>query len=390
MAGNSYIKKEGRNSLKTILHFIKKEFLQFKRDPKMFALILVAPVIQLAFLGYAANFDVNIVHTAVYDIDKTNTSRQYLESFESSGYFASDYYVNSYNELQELIDNGKVILGLVIPNDFEKDINRNQTTQVQAIFDGSDGNTASIAAGYVTAVTNSFSQQVINDFRNRTGQKVSPVGSLEAKTRVWYNPELTTRNFMVPGIMGMLLMIITLILTSLAVVKEKEIGTLEQLIVTPIKPFQMIVGKLVPFTILGFAAVIIVIMAMKLIFGIVVKGSILFLFFSAFIFILSTLGLGLFVSTISKTQQQAMMLAMFVVMMPMVFLSGFTFPIENMPQTIQYISYIIPLRYFMTIVRGVILKGIGFLDLWQELLAMLLIGITILFLSAMRFRKRVE
>ena len=376
--------------MKTILHFIKKEFLQFKRDPKMFALILVAPVVQLILLGYAANFDVNVVHTAVYDLDKTETSRKYIEHFEATGYFSFDYYVDNYEELSEHIDKAEVILGIVIPNDFEKKINRRETAQVQAIFDGSDGNTASIAAGYLQGVTQKYSKQIISDIRNRLGIKIIPVGSVTSETRVWYNPELKTRNFMVPGIVGLLLMIITLILTSLAVVKEKEIGTLEQLIVTPIKSYQMIIGKLVPFILLGFAAVIIVITAMHFIFGIDVKGSIVLLFASSFVFILSTLGLGLFVSTISKTQQQAMMLAIFLIMMPMVFLSGFTFPIENMPEIIQWITYIIPLRYFMTIIRGIILKGIGLADLWQELLAMFGIGVIILGLSVMRFQKRVD
>lgn len=376
--------------MKTIIYFIQKEFLQFKRDPKMFVLILGAPIIQLIFLGYAATFDVNVVHTAVYDMDKSEASRKYIESFESTGYYSFDYYVDNYDQLTEYIDNAEVIMGLVIPRGFEEKINRSETVQVQAIFDGSDGNTASIAAGYLQGITQKYSKEIITDIRNKIGMQVIPVGSVQPETRVWYNPELKTRNFMVPGIVALLLMIITLILTSLAIVKEKEIGTLEQLIVTPIKPIQMIMGKLIPFTLLGFAAVILVIASMYIIFGIAVKGSVTFLLFSSFVFILSTLGLGLFVSTISKTQQQAMMLAIFLVMMPMVFLSGFAFPIENMPQIIQWTTYIIPLRYFMTIIRGIILKGIGFTDLWIQLLAMLGLGVLILGLSVMRFRKRID
>ncbi|MDZ7767493.1 MAG: ABC transporter permease [Melioribacteraceae bacterium] len=376
--------------MKTIIYFIQKEFLQFKRDPKMFAMILVAPIIQLVFLGYAANFDVTVVHTAVYDLDKSEASRNYIESFESTGYYSFDYYVDNYDQLTEHIDNAEVIMGLVIPRGFEEKINRRETVQVQAIFDGSDGNTASIAAGYLQGVTQKYSKEIVTDIRNKLGIKVIPVGTVKSETRVWYNPELKTRNFMVPGIVALLLMIITLILTSLAIVKEKEIGTLEQLIVTPIKPIQMIIGKLIPFTLLGFAAVILVITAMNIIFGIAVKGSVTFLLISSFVFILSTLGLGLFVSTISKTQQQAMMLAIFLIMMPMVFLSGFAFPIENMPAIIQAITYIIPLRYFMTIIRGIILKGIGIADLWIQLAAMFGLGILILSLSVMRFQKRID
>lgn len=374
--------------MKTILHFVKKEFLQFKRDPKMFVMILLAPIIQLIFLGYAATMDVTQVKTAVYDLDKSQTSRNFIEKFNSSGYFQTNYYVDNYDELTALIDKSEVILGLVIPDDFEKKINNHETAPVQALFEGSDGNSAQIAAGYVNRITAEYSKELLTEIKSTTGNKITPVSSISAKIRAWYNPQLKTRNFMVPGIVALLLMLITLILTSLAVVKEKEIGTLEQLVVTPINPYQLILGKLIPFIILAFAAIIIVLTVMTIIFGIVVKGSILFLFISSFVYILSMLGLGLFISTISKTQQQAMMLAIFLLMMPMVFLSGFAFPIENMPKIIQYVTYIIPLRYFITIIRGVILKGIGFAELWSQLLILLIMGVGILFLSSLRFRKR--
>jgi len=376
--------------MRTILHIIKKEFLQFKRDPKMFGIILIAPVLQLIFLGYAVTLDVNTVHTLVYDQDKTNESRDFIESFTSSRFFKVDYYADNYDELTQNLDKGKFILAIVIPKDFTKKIGRRETSPVQAIFNGSDGNTASISAGYVAKVVQSYSQNLSINYMDKSGRKILPAGSIEPEIRIWYNPELLTRHFMVPGIVGLLLSIITLILTSLAIVKEKEIGTLEQLVVTPIKSYQLIMGKLIPFVILGFVAVIIVLTAMSLIFSIPVRGSVPFLFFCSFLYILSTLGLGLFVSTVSRTQQQAMMIAIFAIMMPMVFLSGFTFPIENMPKFIQYVSYIIPLRYFMTIIRGVILKGIGFAELWKETLALLFMGIAILYLSSLRFHKRLE
>lgn len=376
--------------MKSIIEFIKKEFLQFKRDPKMFALILLAPVIQLTFLGFAATLDVKLVRTIVFDLDKSVTSRDFVERFTSSGYFQIEKYVSSYDEITEVIDKGDAILALVIPNDFEENIYSRQTASLQALFNGSDGNTAGIVAGYVQNIVSDYSQEIVLDFKHRSGQKLSPVPVISAETRVWYNPELKTRNFMVPGIVGLLLSLITLILTSLAVVKEKEIGTMEQLIVTPLKPYQIIIGKLVPFVVLSFAAVIVILASMWFIFGIPVKGDLWFLFLSSFLYILSTLGLGLFVSTISKTQQQAMMISIFAVMMPMIFLSGFAFPIENMPQSIQYISYIIPLRYFNDIIRGVILKGLGFTDLWFNSLLLLLMGVTILFLSSRRFKSRLE
>lgn len=373
-----------------IIHFIKKEFLQFKRDPKMFGIILIAPVIQLIFLGYAANLDIDHIKMIVLDNDKTTTSRQFIERFTSSKYFNLVEHADNYQNITQSLDNGKSIVAIVIPNDFEKKINRKETVKVQAIFDGSDGNTASISAGYIQFIIMRYSQNIITDFMQRSGRLIKPAGNLTAETRIWYNPTLKTRNYMVPGIVGLLLSIITLLLTSLAVVKEKEIGTMEQLVVTPLKSYQLIIGKLVPFIILGFVSVIIVLTAMRFIFDIPVKGSISFLFFSSFLYILSTLGLGLFVSTISKTQQQAMMIAIFAVMMPMVFLSGFAFPVENMPKIIQVISYAIPLKYFNTIIRGIILKGLGFADLWIEAMVLFVMGLVILFLSSLRFHKNMD
>lgn len=376
--------------MKTVLKIVRKEFLQFKRDPRMFAIILVAPVVQLILLGYAATLDVDSVRTMIFDQDKSQTSRNLIERFESSGFFSVDYYADKYDEVTSYLDNGKVMMALIIPKNFERSIERKETSSIQAIYDGSDGNTASIALGYTSQIIASFSQKIILNSMERSGKKIIPSGKITSEVRVWYNPTLKTRNFMVPGIVGLLLSIITLLLTSLAIVKEKEIGTLEQLIVTPIKPYQLILGKLIPFIILGFAAVVIVLTAMRIVFSIEVRGSTFFLFISSFLYILSTLGLGLFVSTLVKTQQQAMMIAIFGILMPMVYLSGFAFPIENMPKLIQYISYLIPLRYFINIIRGVILKGIGLHELWSDAMILFLMGILILYLSSRRFQKRLE
>lgn len=376
--------------MNTIIKFIAKEFQQFRRDPKMFGIILIAPVIQLIFLGYAVNLDVENVKMVVFDQDRTSASREFVNNFTSSGYFEIVDYVSSYKELENKIDRADAILGLVISNDFEKNIARGQPAPLQAIFEGSDGNQASIAAGYVQMIVTKYSKDVVTEFMNLSGRKISPAGNLSAEVRVWYNPEMKTRNYMVPGIVGLLVSLVTLVLTSLAIVKEKEIGTMEQLIVTPIKPYQLIAGKLIPFTVMGLISVIIVLLAMRIIFAIPVKGSEPFLLFSALLYILSTLGIGLFISTISKTQQQAMMIAIFAVMMPMIFLSGFAFPIENMPKIIQFISHIIPLKYFNTIIRGVILKGLGFADLWFEAVVLFIMGVSILFLSANRFQKKLD
>ncbi|MHB8579205.1 MAG: ABC transporter permease [Ignavibacteriaceae bacterium] len=376
--------------MKTIINIVIKEFLQLKRDPVLYRIVFLAPILQLVLLGYAANMDVNTVHTAIFDQDKTAASRDYIQRFERSGYFEIDDYVDTYQQVTNEINKGNVLWALVIPKDFEKDIETRKPAPVQAIFDGSDGNKTSIAFGYVQNITANYAQNILLQIADKTGRKNSIAGSLEPVIRVWYNPDIKTRVFMVPSIMGLILMIITIILMSMAIVKEREIGTLEQLIVTPIKPYQLIIGKLIPFVILGFIDILIVQSIMVFWFGIVIQGSFIFLVFASFLFILSTLGIGLFLSTISKTQQQAMMVAQFAIMMPFIYLSGFSFPIENMPKIVQYITYLIPLRYYITILRAVILKGASFKELLPETGMLLIMGILILVASAMRFKKRLE
>lgn len=376
--------------MKTIFQFIIKELLQVKRDKKMLVVIFMAPILQLVFLGYAANMDVNVIHTTIYDQDKTATSRDFIKRFEQSGYFKLDYYVDNYEEVTDLLNKGKTLVAIVIPKDFEKKINRRETSPLQTLFEGSDGNKASIALGYIQGIATKFSKSIVADTKDKLGIKISLSGSLTPEVRVWYNPEMKTRNYMVPGILGLILMISTISLMSMAVVREREIGTLEQLIVTPIKNYQLILGKLIPFTLIGFVVLIIVMVIMTQWFGIVVRGNKLFLLFTALLFVLSNLGIGLFISTVSKTQQQAMMASVFAIMMPMIYLSGFAFPIENMPKVVQYITYFIPLRYFITILRGIVLKGIGFSALWLETLVLFGMGVTILIFSALRFSKKID
>ncbi|OIP63425.1 MAG: ABC transporter [Ignavibacteria bacterium CG2_30_36_16] len=376
--------------MKTIFQFIIKELLQVKRDKKMLVVIFMAPILQLIFLGYAANMDVNVIHTTIYDQDKTETSRDFIKRFEQSGYFKLDYYVDNYDEVTDLLNEGKTLVAIIIPKDFEKKINRRETAPLQTLFEGSDGNKASIALGYIQGIATKFSQGIVAETKDKLGMKISLSGSLIPEVRVWYNPEMKTRNYMVPGILGLILMISTISLMSMAVVREREIGTLEQLIVTPIKNYQLILGKLIPFTLIGFVVLIIVMVIMTQWFGIVVRGNKLFLLFTALLFVLSNLGIGLFISTVSKTQQQAMMASVFAVMMPMIYLSGFAFPIENMPQAVQYITYIIPLKYFIVILRGIVLKGIGFSSLWVETLILFGMGVTLLVFSSLRFSKKIE
>lgn len=376
--------------MRIIRDFMIKEFLQFLRDPKMFAVVLIAPVIQLVFLGYAANRDLNDVKTCVLDLDRSVSSREFISGFEQSEYFSIVEYSDNYADIENRIDKGEALIAVVTPQDFEKDIRNGKTATVQVIFDGSDGNKASVAAGYVMSVATAYGGKVFVDRLERSGFKTPPAGSIVPVTRVWYNPNLTTREFMLPSIVGLVLIIITVNITSLAIVKEREIGTLEQLLVTPVRPYQLIIGKLLPFTVIGLIAVTLVLAVMIFWFGIDVRGSIPLLFLSSLVFMLSTLGLGLFVSTISKTQQQAMVTSAFLVIMPMIFLSGFAFPIESMPKIIQYVTYIIPLKYFIIIIRGIVLKGLTMADLWQELGILFLIGVIILVFSSLRFKKSME
>jgi ABC-2 type transport system permease protein len=376
--------------MKIILSIFIKELIQLKRDKRLFGIVFLAPVIQLVLLGYAANMDVNTVHTAVFDQNKSATSRDFILKFERSGYFKIDDYVDSYNQITADINDGRALWALVIPKDFEENIKKMRPAPVQAIFDGSDGNKSSIALGYIQGIISEYSKNIIVKAVSRSGLKNTAVGSIVPEVRVWYNPELKTRVFMLPNIMGLILVAIITVLMTMAIVKEREVGTLEQLIVTPIKPWQLIIGKTIPFIMVGFLDSLVAITVMVLWFGIVIKGSFIFLLFASLIFVLSILGIGLFVSTISRTQQQAMMVAQFGILLPMIYLSGFAFPIENMPGWLQPVTYLIPLRYYIIILRGVILRGASFIELLPDTIILLVLGIIILAASVFRFRKKLE
>jgi ABC-2 type transport system permease protein len=373
--------------MKTIYYIIVKEFLQLRRDRRMFGLSFMAPVIQLMLLGYAATTDIKDIPMLVYDQDQTSKSREFINRFVNSGYFVVKEETHSLSEIDRSIEDGHVWMALVIPTKFSSDLLALRQTKVQLLADGSDANSANISIGYASQIISTYSQSIVAEILKRSPQLEQPA-RVTPEIRVWYNPELKSRNFMVPGVLAMVLMIITTTLTSLAIVKEKEIGTLEQLMVTPIKPYQFIVGKLLPFVIIGGLDVVLVILVARFWFDVPLRGSVTLLFALSGLFVLTTLGLGLFVSTISKTQQQAMMTAQFFFFMPFLYLSGFAFPIENMPRVIQYLTYLIPLRYFIVIIRGVFLKGVGIAELWPQAIPLWIFGLAILTLSVLRFRKR--
>jgi len=389
--------------MRIILHIIKKEYLQVLRDRAFLPMLFFAPVIQLTLFGYVAATNVNNIPTAVLDQDKTQISREFVQSFSNSGYFRLKYFLHASSQIDNLLDSGKVKLVINVPHDFSRKIKHNETADIQLIVDGTNSTTASIILGYASDIAQrqalkKLEQRGTRGFAPRNSAKIiiqqlqkiqASVPGIDLQLRAWYNPELDNVNFIVPGIICTILAIITTMLTSVAIVREREKGTLEQLIVSPIAPYQLILGKVLPFMGIGFVDVIIILLAGTLWFKIPIRGSITLLLLLAVLFISNTLGVGILISTISRTQQQAMMTTLFV-MMPWIVLSGFIFPIGNMPRVIQLITYLIPMRYFLVIIRGIILKGVGLSILWPQALAMILLGGTILSFSIFRFHKRLE
>ena len=375
-------------SFRIIREIVRKEFHQIRQDRRMLAVSVVAPIAQVVLLGYAATTDVKFSNMVVCDLDRSRSSREFITEFTNSGYFIDKYRVDGLHHLSASLESGDAAVALVIPADFGERLLSRETVSVQMIVDGADANTGNTLLGYATQIVNQYSQSILLELTRPAGFIRPAV--IVAEPRVWYNPELLSKNFMVPGVVALVLMIITMTLTSLAIVKEKEIGTLEQLMVTPIRPFELILGKLIPFVIIAALDMILVMSIAKFWFEVPLRGSVPLLFGLSGLFVLSTLGLGIFISTIARSQQQAMLIAQFFFFMPFMFLSGFAFPISNMPEIIQYVTYLIPLRYFLDIVRGVFLKGVGLEVLWPQAVALISFGILILTLSIMRFRRTLE
>jgi ABC-2 type transport system permease protein len=358
-----------------------KEFIQVFRDKRMRGIIFLVPIIQLLAFGYAVTMDVNHIRTAVYDLDNTQESRELVQRLRSSGYFNIDQYPRSPRELAELLDRGKAVCAVQIDPGFASDMRKGQTATVQVLLDGTDSNSTMVAMSYVTRIIASYGQQL-------GGARVTAVPlPISVETRAWYNPDLRSRNYNVPGVIAIMIMLICLTLTSMSVVREREIGTIEQLMVTPLRPVELILGKTLPFAAIGFFDMCLVTAVGVFWFNIPIKGSFPLLGLATTIYLLSVLGFGLFISTIAKTQQQALM-ATFLFFAPAILLSGFMFPIENMPAIFQYATYLNPLRYFLVIIRGIFLKGNGIELLWQQMLSLLVLGLVLMTLSALRFKKR--
>ena len=370
-----------------ILRIVRKELIQLRRDPRLLRIVIMAPLFQLFVFGYAVTTDVRHVSTAVYDQDQTAASREFTERFIRSGYFDFDHYVTDPADVARLLDAGRVQMALSIERGFTKDLARNRTAHVQIILDGSDSMAAGIISGYVGGVVQAYSLKAAQERLDRVKAAAPLVPGIDGRLRVWYNPDLKSVNYMVPGVICTLLLVVTTILTSLAIVKEREIGTLEMLVVTPIKARELMLGKMVPFILVGFLDMMLVVGLGALWFRVPIAGSLLLLLALSAVFLLTSLGIGLFISTVSRTQQQAMMTGFFVIL-PSIILSGFMFPIENMPAAIRWITYFIPLRYYLVIIRGIFLKGNGIEILWPQVAALLVLGVAIMGTSVLRFTKR--
>ena len=372
--------------MRRLWYLMWKELLELRQDPRLFGVIFIAPIVQLTFLGYAATTDVKNVPIVVVDQDHTPLSRELITRFNGSPYFTVVGGIDTVAELEPWFEKDRAWMGLVIPGDYHERVAGNRQATIQVIADGTDSNSTNVAMGYAANLVTAYNEELARERLIDAGQEV-PSRAIDARIRVWFNPQLESRDFMIPGIVALLLLVITTNLSSMAVVREKELGTLEQLNVTPVTRWQLILGKLLPYGIIGILDVILVTTVAVAWFRIPLLGSPLLLFATSCIYLLTTLGLGLFISTISNTQQQAMMTATFFFLTPMLYLSGFIFPIENMPAVIQPVTYLIPLRYFIIIVRGIFLKGIGIAVLWPQILALLAWGLIIVGLAVARSRK---
>jgi drug efflux transport system permease protein len=373
--------------MQRLRRLIWKELLELRQDPRLFGLVIVAPIIQLVMLGYAATTDVKNVPVIVADGDRSPESRELVSRFAASRNFSVIGAVNTVAEIDRYIQSNRALIALAIPQGYGRDVQLGRPVALQVVADGSDSNTTTVALGYATALVGDYAQEMVSEENAAMGRARG--GAVDVRIRVWFNPQLESRFFMIPGVVAMLLLVVTTNLAAMAIVREKEHGTLEQLNVTPLRRWELITGKLVPFGGIGLLDVLLVTAVAVFWFEVPLRGSFLLLLAMSLLWVLCTLALGLMISTISDTQQQAMMTATFFFLTPMIYLSGFIFPIENMPRAIQYATYLIPLRYFLIIVRGIFLKGIGLELLWPQAAALAAWGAAVLALAVMRSRKRI-
>ncbi len=376
-----------RNS--RLLSLIRKEFIQILRDPRTLVITFAIPVVQLFLLGYAANTDVRNVPLAVFDQSHSAAGRRLLDAYRAADYFKLTYVVDSEDELRALIDTGDARAGLIIPSTYGQQISGGQPVQIAFVLDGSDPTVAATALSAATLIGESHSINLLVERLNQRGLPDVFQSQVNVRTQVWYNPDLESAYFMVPALIGMILQMQATMLTSIAIVRERERGTIEQLIVTPLRAWELVVGKLIPYIIIAFFNTLEVLVIGTLWFDVPVRGSLSLLLALSGLFLVPSLGIGLVISTGAKTQHEAMMLSFFT-MMPSIFLSGFLYPLAAMPKVLQWISAVIPLRYYLIIVRSLVLKGVGIEAVLDETLALAVFGVITMGVAALRLRKRLD
>ena len=369
-----------------IREMLIKEFIQVFRDPRMRTVVLILPCIEVLVIGYAVNMDIRDIRTGVYDLDNTPASRELLARFSQSGYFHVVARVDGDRQMQDLIDRSAVQVVLRINHGFAGDLDAGRTAAIQVICDGTDSNTAGIAMSYVNRIASGYARQVLVERIDARADPLNPPPRIDFRSRAWFNENLESRNYFVPGVIVIVVSLVSLLLTSMAVVREKEIGTIEQIMVTPITPAEFILGKTLPFVLISFVDVTLILLIGVFWFEVPLRGNLGLLYFATGLYLLTMLGVGLFISTLSQTQQQAMM-STFLFFFPAMLLSGFSFPIANMPRVIQWLTYLNPVAYFLVIVRTIFLKGVGLSYLWPQLLALAAMGVATLVLAVRRFHK---
>ena len=369
----------------------RKEFIQIRRDKATIYMVFIFPLMMLILYGFGIRYDVKSVPMDVFDQDGSHQSRQYIERFSHSPYFEVKRFVATYDDLQRDIDHGDARLALVIPPDFGSRLSSNREAAVQVIVDGADNNTATIAMGYASAITRDYSTSIMMHQMESALRRMNIAApAIQAEERVWFNPDLESVQFIVPGIIAVIMMIVGTVLTAVTIVKEKEQGTIEQIVSSPIKRYELMLGKVIPYAILAYLDFLLIIVASRFLFGVHIKGSIGLLLITAFFYLIGVLGMGVLVSTSTQTQIAAMFTAIMVSMLPSILLSGFIFPIRQMPRILQALTVVVPARYFIEILRDIYLKGLGLETFWREALYILLFGFVMIALAARRFRKQLD
>lgn len=376
-------------NLTRLLALMRKEGLQIVRDRRTLALIFIMPVMQLLLLGYAATSDVRNIPLAVLDLDKSPASRKLLDSFRTADYFRQAFDVTSEDELRTLIDSGHARTGLIIPPDYSSRLAAGRPAQVAFIIDGSDPAIAGTALAAATLIGQARATALTVERLAARGMAVAAAPAIEVRARVWYNPDLISAYYMIPALVGLILQFLTVILTATAIVRERERGTIEQLIVTPLTGAELIVGKLAPYVLIAFIDTLLILAGGVLLFGVPINGSLPLLLLLSALFLVTNLALGLLISTVAVTQQEAIIFALFY-NLPSIFLSGFIYPVAAMPRALQLISYAIPLRYFLIVVRGIVLKAVGVAQLWPEIIALSIFAVVVITAAATRFQKRLD